>query len=104
MGGAFSSNKLTSVIIPNSVTSIIKGAFERNNLTSINIPNSVTSIEDNAFKDNPFTDNSKIILPAQFNTASERLRIGITLPLDANSPTNSSKIETLFTIPDNKRY
>lgn len=61
-------------------------------------------IGNNAFKDNLFTDNAKIILPTRFNTVSEHLRIGITLPLDASGPTNDSKIETLIPIPDNKRY
>lgn len=42
--------KITSITIPNSVTSIGKGAFYQcKSLTSITIPNSVTSIEDSAF-------------------------------------------------------
>lgn len=41
---------LTSVIIPNSVTSIGSNAFDQcTSLTSVSIPNSVTSIGDNAF-------------------------------------------------------
>ena len=40
---------LTSVTIPNSVTSIGKSAFVRSGLTSITIPNSVTSIGESAF-------------------------------------------------------
>jgi hypothetical protein len=47
-----SSNHLTSVTIPNSVTSIDYCAFYNcHNLTSIKIPNSVTSIGSGAFKD-----------------------------------------------------
>ena len=43
-------NSLTSVIIPNSVTSIDIWAFYNcSNLTSINIPNNLTSISDYAF-------------------------------------------------------
>ena len=40
---------LTSVIIPNSVTSIGASAFSGSHLASIDIPNSVTSIGSNAF-------------------------------------------------------
>ena len=46
---AFASNKLTSVTIPNSVTSIGNYAFYGNKLTSVTIPNSVTSIGNSAF-------------------------------------------------------
>ena len=43
-------NSLTSITIPNSVTSIGEEAFRNcNSLTSITIPNSVTSIGKNAF-------------------------------------------------------
>ena len=49
---AFSSNQLTSVTIPNSVTSIGDSAFSSNQLTSVTIPDSVTSIGDGAFYKN----------------------------------------------------
>jgi TolB-like protein len=51
----FYDNKLTSVIIPNSVTSIGQYAFGSNQLTSVTIPNNVTSIGQNAFRSNPLT-------------------------------------------------
>ena len=48
--GAFSNcTSLTSITIPNSVTSIGQSAFNDSGLTSITIPNSVTSIGDNVF-------------------------------------------------------
>jgi hypothetical protein len=43
--------KITSVSIPNSVTSIGANAFRGTNLTSVVIPNSVTSIGGSAFQD-----------------------------------------------------
>ncbi|GHV71194.1 hypothetical protein AGMMS49928_21940 [Spirochaetia bacterium] len=44
---------ITSVIIPNGITSIGEYAFHSNRLTSLTIPKSVTSIDQNAFSGNP---------------------------------------------------
>lgn len=50
VGGLFNSNRVTEVIIPNSVTKIENSAFASCvNLTSVIIPNSVTEIGNNAF-------------------------------------------------------
>ena len=49
---AFKHNKLTEVTIPNSVTSIGRGAFYNNKLTEVTIPSSVTSIGNYAFAGN----------------------------------------------------
>jgi|SaaInlStandDraft_1057018.scaffolds.fasta_scaffold27999_2 hypothetical protein len=49
---AFHNNHLTSVFIPNSVTTISNQAFQDNNLSSIVIPESVSTIGWWAFKDN----------------------------------------------------
>jgi len=48
-------NNLTSIILPNSVTSISHASFSNNNLTNIVIPNSVTSIYGIPFTTNPIT-------------------------------------------------
>jgi hypothetical protein len=52
---AFLEKYLTSVIIPDSVTSIGPCAFRINQLTSVTISNSVTSIGDRAFETNLLT-------------------------------------------------
>ena len=54
---------ITSVVIPNTVTSIGISAFEGNKLTNIEIPSSITEIGGRAFADNPnivITNNSSI--------------------------------------------
>ena len=48
---------LTSIAIPNSVTSIGEKAFEYSSLTSVTIPNSVTSIGRRAFSGTAWYDN-----------------------------------------------
>ena len=52
---AFAKNQLTSVIIPNSVITIKGSAFYENLLTSVTIPNSVTAIGGEAFSKNQIT-------------------------------------------------
>jgi hypothetical protein len=52
---AFYGNQLTSVTIPNGVTSIGNSAFYGNQLTSVTIPDSVTSIGNSAFYGNQLT-------------------------------------------------
>ena len=47
----FGCSSLTSITIPNSVTSIGNSAFSNSGLTSITIPNSVTSIGNSVFRD-----------------------------------------------------
>ena len=58
-------SSLTSVTIPNSVTSIKDAAFDRCGLTSVTIPHSVTSIGENAFS---FCSNLTSIVVDRWNT------------------------------------
>jgi hypothetical protein len=51
-GVGFQNRQLTSLIIPDSVTSIESGTFMDNQLTTLTLPNSVKSIGDNAFRNN----------------------------------------------------
>ena len=52
---SFVYNQLTSVSIPNSVTTIGDWTFDHNQLTSVTIPNNVTSIGAHAFASNQLT-------------------------------------------------
>jgi hypothetical protein len=50
---AFASHHLTSVIIPDTVTTIDERAFSNNSLTTVMIPASVILMASNAFASNP---------------------------------------------------
>ena len=67
-GYAFSHNQLISVTIPNGVTYIGEYAFSYNQLTSVTIPNSVTSIETWAFFRNQLTS---IVIPNSVTSIGE---------------------------------
>ena len=63
--GVFQNNKLTKVIIPNSVETIGISAFQRSQLTSVYIPNSVETIGHYAFAYNKLTE---VIIPNSVKT------------------------------------
>ena len=66
---AFEQNTfITSVTIPESVTTIGNGAFSRNDFASINIPNSVTTIGEYAFSESGLTS---ISLPDSVTTIGD---------------------------------
>jgi hypothetical protein len=66
--GAFFGNRLNSVIISNSVTTIGKDVFRENQLTSVTIPDSVTTIEKGAFFGNVLTS---VTIPNSIRTIGE---------------------------------
>ncbi len=73
---AFRGNLLTSVTIGNSVTSIGDLAFTNNLLTSVTIPNSVTSIGDYAFYNNLLTS---VTIGASVDIGSDPATMGTNL-------------------------
>ena len=92
--GAFNTRQLTSVSIPNSVTTIGNQAFYRNQLTSVTIGNSVTSIGDYAFS-GAFNSGNRldsVIIPDSVTTIGE-------MAFQGNNLT-SITIGNSVTIPD----
>jgi len=85
--GAFASNDLTSVTIPNGVTGIGDEAFSGNKLTSVTIPASVTYIGQNAFGGNQLTS---VTIPGNGVTINSRAF-------------NNNKL-TSVTIPGNEAF
>ena len=95
--GAFALNDLTSVTIPGSVTSIGNGAFAWNKLTSITIPGSVTSIGDHAFVYNKLTtvtisNGVKTIGDGAFRYTDDLT--SITIGANVELSTNNSSFDT----------
>jgi len=102
----FKRKNLTSISIPNSVTTIESQAFEDNQLTSIDLPNSLTSIGLYAFSGNQLTNliipNSVINIGA--GAFSQNLLTNLTISHNISSIENftfSSNLLTNVIIPDN---
>lgn len=58
---AFRNKSLTSLVIPNTVTTIRGNAFQDNLLTSVTIPNTITSITATSFNNNQLPDSQAFI-------------------------------------------
>ena len=88
---AFSNNIITSVIIPNTVTSIGRSAFEQNKLTNVTIPSSVTLIARYAFAYNKITS---ITFPDTLLTLDCRVFDGNPIMEDGNYsfPSNVTEV------------
>ena len=66
---AFKDNHLTEVTIPSSVTSIGRRAFAYNQLTKIIFPSTPLTIECNAFANNPITNGGTYTYPSNVTDA-----------------------------------
>ena len=93
MGGAFSGcTALTSVTIPNSVTSIGEYSFSRcSGLTSVTIGNSVTSIGSDAFRE--CTALTSIAIPNSVTSIGNRAFYGCTALTSVIIPNSVTEIE-----------
>lgn len=88
----FMGRHLTSLTIPNTVTTIGSYAFANNNLTSLNIPSSVTSIGPYAFQNNQLTSvnlpNSLKII--DYYAFSHNQLTSVTIPSSADNVGNNA--------------
>jgi ketosteroid isomerase-like protein len=85
-------SSLTSVTIPNTVTSIGDGAFSCYNLTSVTIPNTVTSIGSRAFES--CANLTGITIPNSVTSIGSQAFNGCTSLTDITIPTSVTNIGT----------
>ena len=101
-GNAFQNNQLTSVTIPNSVTTIEDYAFEDNELTSVTIPNSVTTIGEQAFYSNQLTSvtiGNSVTTIGKFAFSDNQLT-NVTIPNSVTSIGNNAFYKTSWSNPN----
>ena len=60
---AFYDNRLVELTIPSSVKTIGENAFNQNQLTSITFPSTPITIASSAFRNNPITDDENYTYP-----------------------------------------
>ncbi|WP_010277949.1 leucine-rich repeat protein [Paenibacillus senegalensis] len=104
--GAFHSNQLTSLIIPEGTYDVPAEAFRNNSLTSLSLPNSLLRIRNRAFNDNQLTS---VQLPAGLillenyifeNNLLESIDIPSNLTTIPTGTFNNNKLKQV-TLPDN---
>ena len=89
--GAFQNKNLTSVIIPNTVTTIEESAFSNNQLTSVIIPDSVITIGRSAFLGNQL---ASIVIPNNVTTIEMAAFAGNQLTsVEFSNPSKLERIE-----------
>jgi len=84
-GRRWGNNRLTSVTIPNSVTTIHASAFRSNHLTEITIPDNVRSIAEHAFWDDRGDPVFRGTLNAYPNVREINITIGANVTMAGNS-------------------
>lgn len=91
----FSSSDLTSIVLPNSITTIMDDAFSNSSyLTSVNFPDSLVNLGERAFSDN---DNlgrlASINIPAGLSTLKATVFSGQSRLVSVTIPSNITSIE-----------